>query len=257
MSSPALGPAAVDPFAESMAEAAQTAAAAFRLLLTISDAVRRAAQKQRHGQEENRTEQEEKLAPGWAAEALRPPLDPRVLEGLMADPSWPAMAGQLVLLRNAGVDLATFLPQIGQVTQSVYQAMQASQAHISAAGTDRWAAMLRTAMPAGLVRDAILASPAWLDMAAQMALLDRRGVDVAGFLTAAHGQGVGVDRAVAALLAQTGPVAALRQPQMRPGPGCPPHGPPPHPTRTPRPPALRPPPPLPLPIRPPPGSRWR
>ncbi|MFE2322751.1 hypothetical protein ACFXD5_02250 [Streptomyces sp. NPDC059385] len=55
-----------------------------------------------------------------------------------------------------------------------------------------------------LVRDAILSSPAWTDTAAKMALLDGRGVDVAGFLMAALGQGVGVDRAVAALLAQPG-----------------------------------------------------
>ncbi|MFD7631121.1 hypothetical protein ACFV7Q_34755 [Streptomyces sp. NPDC059851] len=40
--------------------------------------------------------------------------------------------------------------------------------------------------PEGLVRDAILASPAWSDMAVEMALLDRRGVEVAGFLAAAH-----------------------------------------------------------------------
>ncbi|MEV4191416.1 hypothetical protein AB0J65_08395, partial [Streptomyces toxytricini] len=44
-------------------------------------------------------------------------------------------------------------------------------------------------------------------MAVKMALFDQRGVDVAGFLSAAHGQGVGVDRAVAALLARQGAVA--------------------------------------------------
>ncbi|MEV7541222.1 hypothetical protein [Streptomyces sp. NPDC089915] len=204
---------------------AQTAAIAFRLMLTISDAVRRAAQKLRQGQEEELAEAEEKLAPGWAADALRPLLDRGVLEGLMADPGWPAMAGQLVLLQKAGVDLSAFLPQVGQVTQSVYRAVEANQARISAAGTDRWADLLKKTMPEGLVRDAILASPAWPDMAAKMALLDRQGVDVAGFLTAAHGQGVGVDRAVAALLAQqgaaapaAGPAAASGVPAARPAP---------------------------------------
>ncbi|ROR00511.1 hypothetical protein EDE04_7093 [Streptomyces sp. 2132.2] len=70
---------AIDPFAESMAEAVQTSAAAFRLMMTISDAVRRAAQRQRQGQEEELAEPEENLAPGWAADALRPLLDDRVL----------------------------------------------------------------------------------------------------------------------------------------------------------------------------------
>ncbi|MFE1788051.1 hypothetical protein ACFW7J_06575, partial [Streptomyces sp. NPDC059525] len=80
--------------------------------------------------------------------------------------------------------------------------MEANQTRIQAAGNDRWADLLKATMPGGLVRDAILSSPAWPDMAAKMALLDRQGVDVAAFLTAAHGQGTGVDQAVAALLAQ-------------------------------------------------------
>ncbi|MFJ3928540.1 hypothetical protein [Streptomyces sp. NPDC090022] len=209
MSTPEAVPPAVDPFAESMAEAAQSAAAAFRLMLTISDAVRRAAQKLRAGEEEELAAGEEKLAPGWAADALRPLLDEGVLADLMSGADWPAMAGQMVLLQRAGVDLTTFLPQLGQLARTVYEAVEANAARVSAAGNDRWADLLKATMPGGLVRDAILASPAWPDMAAKMALLDQQGVDVAGFLTAAHGQGVGGDRAVAALLArQGGPQAA-------------------------------------------------
>ncbi|MEU6315688.1 hypothetical protein [Streptomyces sp. NPDC047014] len=235
MSTPPPVPAA-DPFAEALAEAAQTATAAFRLMLTVSDAVRRAAQKTRKSEEETLTEPEEKLAPGWAADALRPLLGPGVLEGLTAGPDWPAMAGQLVLLQKAGVDLSTFLPQVGQVTQSVYRAVEANRARISAAGTDRWADLLKATMPEGMVRDAILASPAWPGMAAQMALLDHNGVDVAGVLAAAHAQGVGVDQAVAALLAQpaaaasSAPAAAAPAPAAvptaRPAPATDPYAPP-------------------------------
>ncbi|WP_406187348.1 hypothetical protein [Streptomyces sp. NBC_01006] len=178
---------AIDPFAESMAEAAQSAAAAFPLMLTISDAVRRAAQKLHQGEEEL-AEGEEKLAPGWAADALRPLLDRGVLAGLMAGEDWPRMAGQMVLLQRAGVDLTTFLPQLGQVAMTVFQAVEANRARIQVAGTDRWADLLKATMPGGLVRDAILASPAWPDVAAKTALLDQQGVDVAGFLAAAHGR---------------------------------------------------------------------
>ncbi|GAA3380670.1 hypothetical protein GCM10020367_68900 [Streptomyces sannanensis] len=195
---------AEDPFAEAVAEAARTTAAAVKLTLTIADAVRRAAQKHRQGREDELADGEEQLAPGWAAQSLRPVLDGGVLADLMSGADWPAMAGQLVLLQKAGVDLGAFLPQLGQVASTVYTAVEANAARISAEGTDRWADLLRKAMPEGLVRDAILASPAWPDMAAQMAALDHEGVDVTGFLTAAHGQGVGVDRAVAALLARQG-----------------------------------------------------
>ncbi|MBM9624791.1 hypothetical protein JE024_40430 (plasmid) [Streptomyces zhihengii] len=256
MSTPAPAPAAVDPFAESVAEAAQTAAAAFRLMMTISDAVRRAAQKARKGEEEELAEGEEKLAPGWAADALRPLLDDQVLADLMAGKDWPAMAGQMVLLQRAGVDLNLFLPQLGQAAKIVYQAVAANQARISAAGTDRWADLLTKTMPEGLVRDAILSSPAWPDMAAKMAHLDQQGVDVAAFLTAAHGQGVGVDQAVAALLAQPGAAAAPAAvpaavvPAARPAPA-------PNPYAAPAGPEAAPPPLLPIRPRPRLRIRWR
>ncbi|WP_329402806.1 hypothetical protein OG523_01120 [Streptomyces virginiae] len=54
-----------------------------------------------------------------------------------------------------------FLPQMGRMTAGVHQAVTANAARIKAEGTDRWADLLRTSMPEGLVRDAILASPAW------------------------------------------------------------------------------------------------
>ncbi|THA73507.1 hypothetical protein [Streptomyces sp. A0592] len=49
-----------------------------------------------------------------------------------------------------------------------------------------------------MVRDAILASPAWPDIAAQRGRLDDRGIDVARILFDAHAAGMGVDQAVAA-----------------------------------------------------------
>ncbi|WP_420077953.1 hypothetical protein ACN6AT_00395 [Streptomyces sp. JL4002] len=204
-------------------------------MMTISDAVRRAAQKLRHGEEAELDPGEEKLAPGWAADALRPLLDDRVLADLMSGPDWPAMAGQMVLLQRAGVDLNLFLPQLGQAAKTVYQAVAANQARISEAGTDRWADLLTKAMPEGLVRDAILSPPAWPDMAAKMAHLDQQGVDVAGFLTAAHGQGVGVDQAVAALLAQPAAAPAAGVPAARPAPAANPYAAPAGPEATPAP----------------------
>ncbi|THA30528.1 hypothetical protein [Streptomyces sp. A1547] len=165
---------AVDLFAESMAEAAQTAAVAFRLILSIADAVRRAAQKLRIGEKEKLAARKEKLAPGWAADALPPLLDDRVLADLMSGADWPAMAGQMVGLQRAGVDLTTFLPQLGHVAKTVHQAVEANQARISAAGTDRGADLLKKTMPEVLARDAILVSPAWPDMAARRAAVGRR-----------------------------------------------------------------------------------
>ncbi|ROQ93623.1 hypothetical protein EDE04_0004 [Streptomyces sp. 2132.2] len=123
------------------------------------------------------------------------------------------MAGQMVGLQKAGVDLTTFLPQLGQAAKTVYQAVEANQARIQAAGTDRWADLLTKTMPGrpGARRDPWL-PPAWPDMAAKMALLDQQGIDVAAFLTRRAQPGRRVDRAVAALLAPPGAAAQAAAP---------------------------------------------
>ncbi|MFD3781663.1 hypothetical protein ACFWS1_37645, partial [Streptomyces sp. NPDC058612] len=126
----------------------------------------------------------------------------------MAGGDWPQLARQLVGLQQAGVDLGTFLPQLGRMTVGVHQAVVANVARTKAEGTDLWADLLKSTMPEGLVRDAILASPAWPDIAAAMGRLDARGVDVARILLDAHAAGAGVDQAVAAVI----PAAAAQAP---------------------------------------------
>ncbi|MER6251923.1 hypothetical protein ABT224_11200 [Streptomyces sp. NPDC001584] len=190
-----------EPFAEDLGEAAHTAAMAYRLVMTITDAVRRATQKRLTGREEELGEDAEKMAPGWSADQLRGHLGDDILAVLMQGADWPQMARQLVGLQQAGVDLGVFLPQMGRMTAGVHQAVVANAARTKAEGTDRWADLLKTTMPEGLVRDAILASPAWPDIAAAMGRLDAAGIDVARILTDAHRAGVGVDQAVAAVTA--------------------------------------------------------
>ncbi|MFJ3520786.1 hypothetical protein [Streptomyces sp. NPDC090131] len=192
-----------EPFAEALGEAAQTAAMAYRLVMTISDAVRRATQKRLTGTEEELGEDAEAMAPGWSADQLRGHLGDDILAVLMQGADWPQMARQLVGLQQAGVDLGVFLPQMGRMTAGVHQAVTANTARIKAEGTDRWADLLKSTMPEGLVRDAILASPAWPDIAAAMGRLDAAGIDVARILTDAHRAGVGVDQAVTAAAAKT------------------------------------------------------
>ncbi|MBZ9593491.1 hypothetical protein K7B06_00005 [Streptomyces erythrochromogenes] len=207
-----------EPFSGALGEAAHTAAVAYRLVLAISDAVRRAAQKRLTGREEELGEDAERLAPGWSADQLRGHLGDDVLAVLMQDADWPRMARQLVGLQQAGVDLATFLPQMGRMTAGVHQAVTANAARIKAEGTDRWADLLRATMPEGLVRDAILASPAWPDIAAAMGRLDTAGIDVARILVDAHAAGAGVDQAVAAV---TAAAVSTSVPTTAPAPAAP------------------------------------
>ncbi|MFF1779983.1 hypothetical protein [Streptomyces virginiae] len=218
-----------EPFAEALGEAAHTAAMAYRLVLAISDAVRRAAQKRLTGREEELGEDAEKMAPGWSADQLRGHLSDDVLAVLMQDADWPQMARRLVGLQQAGVDLGVFLPQMGRMTAGVHQAVTANAARIKAEGTDRWADLLEATMPEGLVRDAILASPAWPDIAAAMGRLDAAGIDVARILTDAHRAGAGVDQAVAAVTAAaadtptstTAPASAPAAPTAAPAAAAP------------------------------------
>ncbi|MFJ7272817.1 hypothetical protein ACIQV3_40405 [Streptomyces sp. NPDC099050] len=188
-----------EPFAEALGEAAQTAAMAYRLMMTITDAVRRATQKRLTGKEEELGEDAEKMAPGWSADQLRGVLGDDVLAELMRGEDWPVMARQLVGLQQAGVDLGTFLPQMGRMTAGVHQAVVANAARTKAEGTDQWADLLKKTMPEGMVRDAILSSPAWPDIAAAMGRLDAKGIDVTRILVDAHAAGAGVDQAVAAV----------------------------------------------------------
>ncbi|MFD3723050.1 hypothetical protein [Streptomyces sp. NPDC058674] len=85
------------------------------------------------------------------------------------------------------------------MTAGVHQAVVANVARTKVEGTDRCADLLKATMPEGVVRDAILASPAWPDIAADMGRLDVRGIDVARILVDAHAAGAGVDQAVAAV----------------------------------------------------------
>ncbi|MFB7784081.1 hypothetical protein ACFC1D_15405 [Streptomyces vinaceus] len=223
-----------EPFAEALGEAAHTAAMAYRLMMTITDAVRRATQKRITGREEELSEDAEKMAPGWSADQLRGVLGDDILAALMEGADWPVMARQLVGLHQAGVDLGTFLPQMGRMTAAVHQAVVANAARTKAEGTDQWADLLKATMPEGLVRDAILSSPAWPDIAADMGRLDARGIDVARILLDAHAAGAGVDQAVAAVTtaaaakapapAPTAPAptapAAVSAPATAPGPGA-------------------------------------
>ncbi|GAB2954408.1 hypothetical protein [Streptomyces sundarbansensis] len=201
MTTPAAPPG--EPLSEALSEAAQAAAMSVRLILTIADAVRRAAQKHHQGEEKELGPDAEELAEGWSAEQLRTVLPESALHGLMAGADWPLMARHLTSLQQAGVDLTTFLPNLGRMASAVEQAVARNTTRIQAEGTDRWADLLRRTMPEGLVRDAILASPAWPDLASRMGRLHEQGVDVARILTDAHAAGLGVDQAVAAATART------------------------------------------------------
>ncbi|MEU2795495.1 hypothetical protein [Streptomyces sp. NPDC007117] len=206
-----------EPFSEALSEAAQAAAMSVRLILTITDAVRRAAQKHHQGKEKELGADAEELAEGWSAEQLRTVLPEGALHGLMAGADWPLMARHLTSLQQAGVDLTTFLPNLGRMASAVEQAVARNTARIQTEGTDRWADLLRATMPEGLVRNAILASPAWPDLAAEMSHLHEQGVDVARILTDAHAASLGVDQAVAAATtARTSPRA--QAPAVRPAP---------------------------------------
>ncbi|KOU47883.1 hypothetical protein ADK56_24760 [Streptomyces sp. MMG1522] len=212
MTTPATAAPPGEPFSEALSEAAQAAAMSVRLILTIADAVRRAAQKHHHGQEKELGPDAEELAEGWSAEQLRTVLPEGILHGLMAGADWPLMARHLTSLQQAGVDLTTFLPNLGRMATAVEQAVARNTARTRAEGTDRWADLLRRTMPEGLVRNAILASPAWPDLAAEMGHLHEQGVDVARILTDAHAAGLGVDQAVAAATARTSPRAQAPAP---------------------------------------------
>ncbi|MFE2314129.1 hypothetical protein ACFXC8_13200 [Streptomyces sp. NPDC059441] len=187
-----------EPFSEAAGEAVQTAVMATRLVLAIADAVRRHQQNKNKGQEEDLPPADEAVSE--TAEGIKSLIPSDISAALMKEADWPQMAQQLVALRNAGVDLGQFLPRVGDIAVSVQEQVAANEARVAREHTGEWDRMLRETLPAGPVREAILSSPAWPDMAATMARLDERGVDVRAILASAHDEGLGVDQAVAKVL---------------------------------------------------------
>ncbi|KPL26257.1 hypothetical protein JI76_38175 (plasmid) [Streptomyces anulatus] len=222
MTTPAPAQLPGEPFSEALSEAAQAAAMSVRLILTIADAVRRASQKHHHGEEQDLPEDLGQVAESWwSADELGKHVPASLLDHLTASEDWPVMARQLMSLSRAGVDLTTFLPNLGTMASGVERAVAKNIARIQAEGTDRWAGLLRTTIPEGLVRDAILASPAWPDIAATMGRLHDQGIDVARILTDAHAAGLGVDQAIAAAVAPASAAPAPGPAAAAPGPAAP------------------------------------
>ncbi|MFF5338494.1 hypothetical protein [Streptomyces sp. NPDC013181] len=193
----------------------QTSVMAFRLVMAIADAVRRHQQK--------KARREAVLPPAETAsvearEELEKHLLPDIATALVQGADWPQLAQQLIALRDAGVDLETMLPRVGEITVTVRDAVAPNAERIAREGTDPWAAMLRETMPAGSVREVILASPAWPEMAAKMASLDKRGVDVRRVLAATYEEGVGVDQAVSKVLSTTSMPTTSRDAKLSYGP---------------------------------------
>ncbi|MFD4412502.1 hypothetical protein [Streptomyces sp. NPDC058475] len=188
-----------EPFADAMAEAVQTSVQAVRLIMAIADAVRRQTQRRERGTEQDLPPSDQAIPE--AAGELKGLVPSDIATGLMVGADWPQMAQQLVALRRAGVDLSQFLPRVAEVAVTVRDAVAANAARVAGDGTEEWTRLLRETVPAGPVREAILSSPAWPDIAATMAGLQERGVDVRQILVAAHDEGVGVDQAVARVLA--------------------------------------------------------
>ncbi|NXY93815.1 hypothetical protein HYE82_05270 [Streptomyces sp. BR123] len=188
-----------DPFAEAVGEAVQTAVMSVRLITAIADAVRRHQQRQKRGAEEELPPADE--AKDEAKKELKDLLPVDISGALMASADWPQLAQQLMALKRAGVDLEQLMPRIGEIAVTVRDGVAGNEARVAREGTGEWEKMLRETLPAGPVREAILSSPTWPDIAATMARLDERGIDVRKILASAHDEGVGVDQAVAKVLA--------------------------------------------------------
>ncbi|MFC7872010.1 hypothetical protein ACFUS2_12790 [[Kitasatospora] papulosa] len=203
-----------EPFAEATAEAVQSAVMAMRLVMAIADAVRRHKQRQQ-GQEEELPPAKEAVTE--AAEGIKG-IAPDIATALTASPDWPQMAQQLVALQRAGVDMGDFLPRVGDLAVSVRDAVEANEARVRQEGSGRWHKLLRQTLPAGPVREAILLSPSWPDIAATMGRLDEKGVDVRQILVAAHAEGVGVDQAVGGVLSAASEPATSREAMLSYGP---------------------------------------
>ncbi|MGV9815875.1 hypothetical protein ACWDTQ_28695 [Streptomyces cellulosae] len=200
-------------FTESTAEAVQTAVMAYRLVMAIADAARRHQQRKQRGKEDDLPTAEEAVSEISADVERLLPSD--ISGALMAEADWPQLAQQLMALRTAGVDLDQVLPRVGEIAVNVRDQVTAKAEE---APTDQWVRAVRETLPAGPVREAILTSPAWPEMAATMARLEERGVNVREVLAAAHNEVLSVDQTVAKGLGAAAEPVMSRDAQLSYGP---------------------------------------
>lgn len=199
-------------FTDAAAEAVQTAVMAARLVMAVADAARRHQQRRQKGKEDDLPTAEEAVDEiGKDVERLLPP---DISVALMAEADWPTLAQQLHALRKAGVDLDQVLPRVGEIAVNVRDQVAAK----AEGATDQWVRAVRETLPAGPVREAILTSPAWPEMAATMARLEERGVNVREVLAAAHNEVLAVDQAVAKGLGTAAEPVMSRDAQLSYGP---------------------------------------
>ncbi|MFC9803356.1 MULTISPECIES: hypothetical protein [Streptomyces] len=182
---------AAEAVTESAQEAVQTAVMAARLIMAIADAARRHQQRKHKGEEEELPSAEKAVQEvGGDVERLLPT---DISAALMGEADWPQLAQQLLALREAGVDLEQVLPRIGEVAVNVRDQVAAKA---SEAATDEWVRAVRETLPAGSLREGILNSPTWPEIAATMARLDAKGVNVREVLATAYDTVQGVDQTV-------------------------------------------------------------
>ncbi|MFF7504176.1 hypothetical protein ACFZBM_32830 [Streptomyces lavendulae] len=212
MATPAQG----EPFAEAADEAVQIAAMSVRLVMAVADAVRRHQQRRKKGSEEELPSAGEAVEDAQAE--LKDSLPQDIFVALTAGADWPQLAQQLMALKKAGVDLEQLLPRVGDIAVTVRDQVIANEILVAREGTGKWERTLRETLPAGPVREAILSSPTWPDIAATMARLDECGVDVRRILAFAHDEGLGVDHAVAKTLVAGGAPTTSRDAMLSYGP---------------------------------------
>ncbi|MDT3728782.1 hypothetical protein ROS62_29485 [Streptomyces sp. DSM 41972] len=213
MTTPAPEERAGEAFTESAAEAVQTAVMAYRLVMAIADAARRHQQRRQRDKEDDLPTAEEAVNEISADVERLLPSD--ICGALMGEADWPQLAQQLLALRTAGVDLDQVLPRVGEIVANVRDQVAAKAKEESA---DQWVRVVRETLPAGPVREAILTSPAWPEMAATMTRLEERGVNVREVLAAAHNEVLSVDQTVAKGLGAAAEPGMSRDAQLSYGP---------------------------------------
>ncbi|MGY1548221.1 hypothetical protein [Streptomyces sp. MN6] len=181
--------------------------------MAIADAARRHQQRRQRGKEDDLPIAEEAVNEISAdVERLLPP---DIAGALMGEADWPQLAQQLLALRKAGVDLDQVLPRVGEIAANVRDQVAAKAEEEPA---DQWVRAVRETLPAGPVREAILTSPTWPEMAATMARLEERGVNVREVLAAAHNEVLSVDQTVAKGLGASAEPGMSRDAQLSYGP---------------------------------------
>ncbi|MEV6672858.1 hypothetical protein [Streptomyces sp. NPDC051162] len=212
------------PFEVAAAQAMSAAAESIKFLVTVAMAIKDrhdAAAENRDGFRAVQVAQLQQLngpaevGTHYASLVAEHVTNPGIRDALLASPQWPQIAADLHQLEQAGVNVRDLLSDASRTADRVAASLMPPQPVTTA---ERYAAVVREHVPNEQVREALLGSAQWPQIAEHMQQMEAAGINVPEVLAQANQSGAALTTALQTAYAQTAQRAAALSAENSPAP---------------------------------------